>query len=135
MKSIKTVCDEHKDYTTVVKAVVRRIGKESITEVNEHGIKSGFSGFIYYNDTIKFWRKYRKLIVKMLEDDIENPRENIVEIVRRFACLVDNRTDEPYYATYEIGQALYGKYNQSLDIIYNALAWFAAETVCRWFDE
>lgn len=137
MKTISEVCKENEEFSLVVKAVVRRIGRESIQDVNEHGISGGFSGFIYYTETVAFWKKYKKIIMKMLENDASDFGVGIVEMVQNFNCLVNTSTKErkPDYTSDEIGRALYGRYNEELDIIYNALAWYAAEIVCRWFEE
>ena len=39
------------------------------------------------------------------------------------------------YTENEIAKALYGKYNQEYDYIYNTMAWFALEEVARWFED
>ena len=137
MKTISEVCKESPDYSIIIKAVVRRIGTECIEDVNSHGIDGGFSGFIYYSETVAFWKKYKKIIMKMLENDASEFGTGIVEMVQYFNCLVNTSTKDrtPDYTADEIGRALYGRYNEELDVIYNALAWYAAETVCRMFDE
>ena len=137
MKTISEVCKENQDYSLVIKAAVRRIGKDSIEDVNAHGIDGGFNGFIYYTETVAFWKKYKKIIMEMLENDASGFGVGIVEMVQNFNCLVNTSTKErtPDYTADEIGRALYGRYNEELDVIYNALAWYAAETVCRMFDE
>ena len=44
MKTIKKVVEENQDYRRLINAVVSRIGKESINDVNNHGINGGYSG-------------------------------------------------------------------------------------------
>jgi len=133
MKTISDVCKEYPEFSLVIKAVVRRIGKGSIEDVNNHGIDSGFDGFIYYFDTVAFWRKYRKLILEMLKNDAENCTSGIVEMVQGFNCLMNGNIRN--YSIDEIGRALYGNFDNEQYTIYNALAWYAAETVCRYFEE
>lgn len=111
----------------VVRAVVRRIGRESIEDVNRHGIAGGFSGFIYYSDTVNFWRKYKAEIITMLEDLCSDLGEGLLETVFNWL--------DGDWSTTEIGAAIYGKYSADFDVIYNALAWFAAEEVCRAFED
>jgi hypothetical protein len=117
------------DQKTLVRAVIRRIGMESIWDVNNYGINGGFSGFIYTGDTVAFWRKYRHTISAILADDADSMGEDILSLVQSFGCL------GPDYSLQEIGRALYGNYNSDLDTIYNALAWYAAEWACRLFDK
>lgn len=58
MKTIKKVVSENPDYRRLINAVVSRIGKDSINDVNNHGIDGGYSGFIYYSETHVFAMKH-----------------------------------------------------------------------------
>ena len=134
MKTLREVCKENEQFSSIIHAVIRKIGMESIKDVNNYGMEQGFPGFIYYSETVKFWRKYKKEILAMLKNDTNNWGSGIVGIVQSFNCLND-KGKAPEYTQEEIGEALFGRYNPELDIIYNALAWYAAETVCRMFED
>ena len=131
MNSKKQVLADNSSYKTLINAVVNRIGLDNIEDVNNHGIDGGFSGFIYYTDTHAFAMRYRKLIVRLLEDQADQLGEEVVSLVSNFGVFrrsaMDNEDRKDLYK-YLGG----GKCEQST--ITNLMAWFAAEEVCRMFD-
>jgi len=82
----------------------------------------GHDGFIYYEDTVKFWKKHKKLIMESLKEDADCCETSIVEFVESFRILESTSLDD-------IAKALYGQYKEDYDYIYNYLAWYALETV------
>jgi len=131
MISKKQVLANYPEYKTLINAVYDRIGKDSIMGVVKHGIDGGFSGFIYYSETHQFAMRYRKLIVKLLEETAEILGEDIVSMVSNFGIFRRSPMDA------DDKKQLYkylggGRCEQSA--ITNVMAWFAAEEVCRWFD-
>lgn len=46
MKTKKQVLIENSEYSTLINAVINRIGLDSVNDVNKHGISGGYSGFI-----------------------------------------------------------------------------------------
>lgn len=132
MKTIKKVVEENQDYRRLINAVVSRIGKESINDVIHHGIDGGFSGFIYYSETHAFAMRHRKDITKMLLEMADSLGEDVVTMVAGFGVFRYGKMDE------DDKMDLYkyiggGKCEQGT--ITNLMAWFAAEEVCRMFDE
>jgi|SRR6478609_5164603 len=127
----KEVLKNNPDYKTLINAVITRIGIHSIEDVINHGINGGFSGFIYYSDTHAFAMRYRKLIVKLLEEQASYMGEDVVKMVSGFGVFrnqpMDNEDKKELYK-YLGG----GRCQQSA--ITNVMAWFAAEEVCRMFD-
>ena len=108
-------------------AVIRKIGKDAIKDVVEHGIDSGFNGFIYHTDTVAFYKKYKKPILELAKDMAEGLGEDMLCMIKNFSCLKDSN-----FSTYEIANGLAGKGNDdNLVQIQNAMAWFAAEEVCH----
>lgn len=129
MKSITRVIKERPEYRSLIEAVVSNIGKEYIQDVNNYGIDGGYGGFIYYQDTVKFWRKHRKIITKLAEEEWnELGYASLLDMISSFKC-------NDGWSTDEVAKAFYGNYNDDYDQIYNCLAWYAAENVCRWFEE
>jgi len=131
MISKKQVLANYPEYKTLINAVYDRIGKDSIIDVVNHGIDGGFSGFIYYSETHQFAIRYRKLIVKLLEESAEMLGEDVVSMVSNFGVFRRSPMDA------DDKKQLYkylggGRCEQST--ITNVMAWFAAEEVCRWFD-
>lgn len=121
-------------------AVVRQMGgwqsfKESAEDITNHGIDGGFSGFIYYRETVAFAKRNRPAIVALLKEQASDFGEGgPIALVRGFNCLTDKRTSpaKPEYSEDEIGAALYGRATgDSADMILNALAWYAGEEVAR----
>ncbi|MBE9242876.1 DUF7222 domain-containing protein [Synechocystis salina] len=111
-------------------AVSRQMGGKSellqhYKDVVNHGADSGFNGFIYYSETVKFWRNNKKLILESLSQLADDLGENVINMVRNFNCIKGD------FSTDEIGKALYGSYREEFDLIYNCLAWYALETVCQ----
>jgi hypothetical protein len=93
-------------------------------DVCNHGADSGFNGFIYYYETVEFFRKAKNLIIEALAIDCDDLGISIIDMVSGFRCICNDWSSD------EIGRALYGPYNSDLDVIYNALAWYALEKVC-----
>ena len=133
MKKIKTVLSEHIEYSTIIRAVVCNVGKESISDINSHGIGGGFGGFIYYTDTVRFFKTHKEAILSLLKATAEELGNGLLELVAGFSCL--SSKGKPLYTVDEIAEAIYTGRGDYAQIIQNALAWFAAEEVCRWFEE
>lgn len=131
MKTIKQVTTDNPTFKTLINAVVSNIGKESIADVNSHGIDGGFNGFIYYTDTHKFAIKHQKQIVQLLEESAEQLGEDVVAMVGNFGVFRNSKMDA------DDKKDLY-KYLAGVKpeqgTITNVMAWFAAEEVCRMFE-
>ena len=91
------------------------------------GAAGGFGGFVYYSDTSAFARKYRVRIVRSLERVAEEIGEDVIGMVKNFNCIKGD------YTTSEIGKALWGRYDDVLMCVYNAMAWYALEEVANKF--
>ena len=131
MKTLTQVIKENPQYTKLIRAVVKRIGIDSIADVNVHGIDGGFNGFIYYAETHKFAMYYRKSIINMLEETADALGEDVVAMVSNFGVFrnagmdKDDRKDLHRY----LGEA---KVEQGT--VTNLMAWYAAEGVCQLFE-
>jgi hypothetical protein len=116
---------------SLIRATVRQCGGwENFTgrapDVVNHGADGGFSGFIYYKETVAFARRNRAAIVKLCEDMAEGIGEpGPIALVRGFRCLSDS-------IEAEVAASLYGRGDGDTQVS-NALAWFALEEVSRAF--
>ncbi len=117
---------------SLVRAVVRQMGgwesfTQSAPDITNHGIDSGFHGFIYYVDTEAFARRNREAIAKMASAQADDLGSGVIEMIRGFGCFRNGTpTDE------EIGLALYaGRDVEGGLNVLNALAWYAGEEVAR----
>lgn len=130
MISKAKVIQENPEYKTLINAVISNLGgTHYVNDVNSHGIGGGFPGFTYYSDTHKFAMRYRKLIVKLLEDMADQLGEDVLSMVSGFNCLNMDDEDKRDFYRY-IG---FGRVKEQCSVT-NAMAWFAAEEVCRMFD-
>lgn len=127
---------ESADLVAVARPVIRQLGginSETLQSLNDvsrcsAGAAGGFTGFIYYTETVEFWRKNRAKITALINYEADGLGENPLEMVCRFRSLEGFSVDE-------IGLALYGKYSDYLAQIYNTFAWFALEAVAFRFSE
>ena len=131
MKTKKQVLQENPDKKTLINAVISRVGMDSVKDIVNHGIDGGFNGFIYYAETHSFAIRHREAIVEWLEETAESFGESVPDMVSGFGVFrsspmdADDKKDLYKY----LGG---GKCEQSA--ITNVMAWFAAEEVCRLFD-
>jgi hypothetical protein len=137
MKTLSQVTNERPEYKTLINAVIRKIGMNSVKDVNNHGIDGGFNGFIYYADTDKFFNRHKKIILQMAQEMASDMGQNLLEMIGGFNCIkyYDYKTQKWTDAEGQeaIGQTVYGR--KVDDVVANALAWFAAEEVCRMFED
>ncbi len=114
-------------------AVIRQHGgwrsfKEDAIDFANHGVDGGYSGFIYYSETVEFAKKYRKLIAKLAESQSGDLGLGVIEMIQGFNCLKDCRPSQS-----DVGACLYGDGDDTS--VMNALAWYAAEEVLRAYKE
>ena len=137
MKTKNEVLAERPDCKTLINAVINRIGMKSVEDVNNHGIDGGFHGFIYYTDTVRFYRRHRKDILRMAQEMASDIGEDMLQMIGGFNCLKYYVHGAGKWTDHEgqeaVGKTVYG--GKVDDVVANALAWFAAEEVCRMFED
>lgn len=131
MKTKKQVLTEYPEYKTLINAVISNIGMDSIQDVNNHGIDGGFNGFIYNSETHKFALKHRKDIISLLEYDADSIGIEVTEMVKGFGVFRSSKMDKDDLM--DLYKYLGGSKSEQSTIT-NVMAWYAAETVCRFFD-
>lgn len=128
--------------TALQQAVIEQLGYEELDkdcasqlkDMARWGIDGGFSGFIYYSDTCKFFDDNRALILAQLEEDAFSFGEDMLTMISHFNCLTDNQR-KPMYSPTEIMNAIYNQDDENETDIKNALAWYAGETVAYQLEE
>ena len=156
MKTLKQLIENSPTSPKLTHAVVNQLGgwrtaKESMLDIARHGINGGFCGFIYYSDTVAFFKANRADICRMVESQARDLGENPSDMVAGFGCLAGHASREDYdysgnmkssrrekLAEYlpSVSRCLYGGRLTDDDTqVANALAWFAGEEVARaWSD-
>jgi hypothetical protein len=92
-----------------------------------YGANIGIHGFIYYCDTVAFYRKNRIDIVSHMEISASELGTDIISMVQNFGAF---RNSEKPTAD-EIGKALWGRFQNDMEYktLYNLFAWYALEEV------
>ncbi len=129
MKTIKQFIEQSNIPSKLVRSVIRRIGgwdefKERAQDVTNHGADGGFCGFTYYTDTVSFAKHNKPAIEGLLKDLADSIGEDFAKILTSFNCLQG-------YEDFEILEGYYNPRSEMRTQVYNALAWFALEEVCR----
>lgn len=119
-------------FPKLAEAVVDQIGGEesflaSWEDIINHGISGGFSGFIYYAETVDFAKKHIRLIRELAKNQADDFGIGMLEMIKGFRCLNNAYSED------EIGECLWGEGNEDSDQIMNALAWYAVEEICHEF--
>ena len=103
-----------------------------LKDVANHGADAGFSGFIYYNETCKFFDDNKDLIMEQLLEDRANIGYNsLTEMLSSFKCFKD-------IDTYDIEAFLIDsddESNEEQTTLKNGLAWYALESVAWQLEE
>ena len=115
-------------------AVIRQFGgwenfREKAHDVANHGIDGGFCGFIYYDDTVAFAKKHKKLIIENVKQFADDVGESFTRVIAGFNCLKNTDIKEN-----DVMMALMSPRSCDEDVlqqVYNALAWYAGETVAH----
>jgi hypothetical protein len=130
MKTTKRVIEESNISPKLIRSVLLQLGgRESLEDISRHGISGGFSGFIYYSETVAFYKRNRKDILALLKEYASDfGLHSAAEVVSGFNCLKGNSDLQE-----SIGRCLYGRITDEDTMVANALAWFAAEEVARAF--
>jgi hypothetical protein len=119
----------------LIAAVVRQAGgwdefKERAQDIANHGAAGGFSGFIYYDDTVAFAKKHKTEIFELASQQAQEFGEDPLTMIANFNYLKSSK-----YTPGQITRAIYERartdeHGDKTQIL-NALAWYALEEVAR----
>ena len=130
MNTIKQFCNESHINATLIRAVVRQAGgfesfREMADDVTNHGANSGFHGFIYYAETVKFAKANKAAIIEMARQMADDLGESgPIALITGFNCLKGESQDS-------VADGIYNPRSDNAKNVLNALAWFALEEVSR----
>ncbi|HAR39070.1 MAG TPA: hypothetical protein DCS09_11140 [Porphyromonadaceae bacterium] len=130
-ETLKSLIENSNIPAGLIRATVSQFGgfesfKECAPDVNNHGIGGGFHGFIYYTDTVKFFRNQRVNIIEMAKSQAEDFGVGMLEMIAGFGCMKSLDISED-----EIARAMYTGKGEMSEQIMNCLAWYAGEEVAR----
>lgn len=100
---------------------------DQFEDVANYGAEGGFSGFITYKETFSFTKRNKRTIMHLAKQQAEDFGVDLLTFFSGFNCFKELTKDE-------IARGLYSESKQDEDIktiVYNGLAWFALEEVCR----
>ena len=127
------------EQAAVAKAVISQLGgvnAEALEELNNVaqsscGAAGGYSGFVYYTETVAFWRKNRAKITALMDYECEaiGCWPNALDMVLSFNYI------KTRYNAAEVGRAIYGRFDSDLTGIYNTLSWYALEETAYRYSE
>lgn len=117
----------------LINAVAKQIGgikelKNYASDICNYGASGGYSGFIYYTDTVKFTKKNHTLIMELLNNYADGMGINALELLKGFNCF-NNLSD------YELFDGLTNANSEDRTTVFNGLAWFALEECARYIDQ
>jgi len=128
--------------TDLQQAVIEQMGYDELTPEcaatlkdvmrSPYGAAAGFSGFIYYSETCKFFEDNKDLIMQQLiEDRWSIGYNSLTEMLKSFNCFKD-------VDTYNIEQFLINSDDESNEdetTLKNGLAWYALEETAYRLEE
>ena len=98
---------------------------ENLKDVANYGADGGWTGFIYYSDTVKFFDNNKALIIKSVKELASDLGEGLLEMISKFRCLNNE------YGVDEIAEVIYANSEEGEYSIKNALSWYALEEVAH----
>ncbi len=128
MNTATTVSPSSTRQPKLTRAVIRQLGgRESLHDIATHSADAGWPGFTYYRDTCEFYKRNKKDIIARANQDSDEFGCDMLEMIAGFGCLKDMKL-KPF----EVAQAIEGRGdNDNVDLVHNALAWYALEEVAR----
>ena len=78
---------------TLIRAVVRAAGRDSLPDVVSHGADCGTPGFCYYAETGAFYARHQAAIVALVDDAASDFGDSPLNLVKGFNCLHHSATD------------------------------------------
>ena len=119
----------------LIRAVVKQSGgwnsfQEMARDVATHGADAGFSGWIYYRETMEFFRKNRKVVLEYAEEMAQDLGEPMLSMIQGFGIFRDAPID-----TQDLAKALYAGKGPEVATVYNVMSWFSLEEVARAYDD
>ena len=145
-KTLEQVLKENPQHKKLILAVLNQLGEDldaldEIYSVIGHDGNDGWSGFIYYRDTIQFTKRNRRYIIRLLEEQADSSGETVQEMVNNFGCFIRYRKKENQGMDADERDSFYrfiggGRYRDNKDVqFWNLMSRYALEEVARMFED
>lgn len=133
--TIKDMIDRSNIPEKLIRAVIRQSGgfesfAEMAPDISNHGIDGGFHGWVWYTETVKFWKANRKLILEMAEEQAQEFGMGMLEMIQGFGVF---RHDP--ISVDDLARALYQGKGDDAQVVGNVMAWYPAEEVARLYND
>ena len=121
--------------TEIQTAVINQLGykeldtecKQILNDVLKGGADGGFGGFIYYNETVKFFDDNKDSIMEMAQNMAESLGEDTMTMISNFNCIKDLGLKPT-----DIAKIVYSnEEHEDSTQVKNALAWYALEETAQ----
>ena len=131
MSTMKSFINESNIPAPLIRAVVKQSGgwdsfQEMARDVAAHGADNGFSGWIYYHETMTFFKKNRTLILEYAEEVADDMGQDLLSLIQGFGIF-----RKAPITKNDLAKAIYAGRGDDVFIVHNVLAWFALEEVAR----
>lgn len=134
LPTLKLVCSKMPHVPSpLVRATIKQLGgwdeeaAQNCFDIANFGIGGGFHGFIYYTDTVSFFKRNKKHILELAEREAQDlGYTGVLGLFASFNCMKSLDISET-----EIAKAVFTGKGELVDQVLNCLAWYAAETVAR----
>jgi hypothetical protein len=99
-------------------------------DCSKHGANNGFTGFSYYTDTVKFFKKHQNDIVFHMEKTAAELGTDVISMVLNFGEF--RNSDDPPTPS-KVGKALWNKKLCWTELyeLYNIFAWYTLDEISR----
>ena len=130
--TMKTLVASTNIQAPLVRAVVKQLGgwdedtRLTMEDIARYGVDGGFSGFIYYTDTVAFFNRNKNNILALAESQAREFGTGMLEMVMGFRCIMNLDVTPD-----NVARVLYSGRGDCADQIKNCMAWYAAEEVAR----
>jgi hypothetical protein len=107
----------------LTRSVLRQLGggteaRERAKDAARYGAAGGFPGFIYYKETVAFFKRHKSKILAALREDADSMGEDWAKMLAGFRCF---KGLDPACAL------AVGPLHEDYETVANGLAWYALE--------
>ena len=128
-------CKYDENIAKIARLVIKQMGgvsPDSLRELNSvRDASDGYTGFIWYTDTVAFWRRTRRVAIPYMEEEADGIGESsVLSMCKNFNYVKSHNISES-----EIAKSLYGRMCDAGNDVNNLMAWYCLESVAFRFND